>query len=117
MNRSHLDYVRDILDDMEKVQTFTAGIEYTDFVRDDKTSFAAARALEIIGEATKNVPDGIRVRFPDGPWRDMAGMRDILSHAYFGVDLEVVWKTATERVPQMAPEVRRALDVLEAEHD
>lgn len=64
MKRSPPNYVRDILDAMEKVQTFTGGMEYAGFLRDDKTNFAVARALEIVGEATKNVPERNPRPFP-----------------------------------------------------
>ena len=115
MNRVPLDYLRDALAAMHKAQEFVEGIDYTAFVQDDKTSFAVVRALEIVGEAAKLVPDGVRSQFPDAPWRDMAGMRDVLIHGYFGVDLEVVWRTVTVRIPQVIPALQRAMDVLDAD--
>ena len=75
MNRTPLDYLRDVLEAMQKAQEFVDRMDYTAFVLDDKTSFAVVRALEITGEAAKLVPDDIRTRFPDVPWRDMAGVR------------------------------------------
>jgi uncharacterized protein with HEPN domain len=86
------------------------------FVQDVKTQFAVIRALEIVGEATKRLPESIRIREPSIPWRAMAGMRDKLTHQYFGVNLEVVWKTATEDIPSLEPAVRRLLATVEAEH-
>ena len=59
-------------------------MDYNDFVNDTKTVYAVIRALEIIGEATKNVPDSIRDKYPVLPWKSMAGMRDKLIHAFFG---------------------------------
>ena len=100
---------------MRMAHQFVAGMEYSVFVRDNRTSFAVVRALEIVGEATKNIPDRIQSRFPDVPWRQMAGMRDVLIHAYFGVDLEVVWKTATEPAPETLVPISRAIEILEAE--
>jgi uncharacterized protein with HEPN domain len=79
------------------------------FARDDKTSFAVVRALEIIGEATKRIPQIVRDREPSVPWRAMSGMRDKLSHDYIGVNLAVVWKTATADLPTLKPTIQRML--------
>ena len=78
MNRTPLDYLRDTLEAMQKAQEFVEGMDYTAFVLDDKTSFAVVPPLEITGEAAKLVPDEVRTRFTDVPWRDMDGMRDVL---------------------------------------
>ncbi len=101
MDRTYLDYVQDIQDAVDKVVEFTAGMTFDQFTEDDKTVFAVIRALEVIGEAAKGVPSGIRQRYPKIPWREMAGMRDKLVHHYFGVDREVVWKTATAQIPEL----------------
>jgi uncharacterized protein with HEPN domain/predicted nucleotidyltransferase len=80
---------------MLKAQEFIEHLSYDQFSQDDKTVFAVVRALEIIGEATKNIPNSIRKKHPEIPWKDMAGMRDILIHDYFGADMETVWLTVT----------------------
>jgi len=101
MNREFVDYLRDILDAMQKVQKFIENIDYEIFMQDDKTVFAVIRAFEIIGEATKHIPEKIRQRNLAIPWRDMSGMRDVLIHDYFGVDVETVWLTVKEKFPQI----------------
>ena len=117
MNRTPVDYVRDAFESIQKAQTFISGMGYSDFAQDDKTAYALVRALGVASEATKQVPDDVRARFPDVPWRQMAGMRDVLIHAYFGVDLEVVWKTIVERGPEAVPALRNCLEILEAEDE
>ncbi len=71
------------------------------------------RKIEIIGEATKNVPEKTRKKYPDVPWKKMAGMRDRLVHQCFGVDLEILWETAKEDVPQLKTPVSKVLEDLE----
>lgn len=67
------------------------------------------RAIEIVGEAAKNVPDTIRDKYPEVPWKEMAGMRDRVIHFYFGVDQEAVWLAVRERIPAIIPLIERVL--------
>lgn len=79
------------------------------FTKDDKTIFAAIRSLEIIGEAVKHIPAQIRRRYPEIPWREMAGMRDKVIHEYFGVDLEIIWNVIKERIPALKTSFEKIL--------
>ncbi len=80
-------YIDDIIAAMTSIEAFIAGMDFDGFVADDKTSSAVLRKLEIIGEAAKHIPEHVKQKSPHLPWREMAGMRDRLIHAYFGVDI------------------------------
>ncbi|ALM74147.1 HepT-like ribonuclease domain-containing protein [Thermococcus barophilus] len=98
-------YIGDILRSIEKIKRYTAGMSFGDFIRDEKTIDAVLRNLEVIGEAAKNVPEEIKQKYPQIPWKEIAGMRDRLIHAYFGVDLEIVWQTIISDLPKLESEL------------
>jgi len=103
------DYLDDIVQAAQQAFDFVEGMDYETFSRDRKTAYAVVRALEILGEATKRIPPEIRNRYPNVPWRSMAGIRDKLIHDYLNVNLEVVWKTVQEDLPPLVPDVQRVL--------
>ena len=106
------DYLRDMLDALDKAQRFVFGLDSLGLHSDEKTAYAVVRALEIIGEASKQVPAPLRTRFPDIPWKSLAGMRDKLTHGYFGVDLDVVWNTITEDLPPLLEPLATMLEIV-----
>lgn len=101
MKEEFLDYVEDIIKAMDDALSFIKDMDYETFVKDKKTMYAVIRALEIIGEATKNIPLPIKERYSQIPWKDMAGMRDKVIHAYLGVDLKRVWSTVKMDIPNL----------------
>jgi len=108
--RDYGDFVQDILDSINDVENFIDGMEFEDFIKDKKTVYSVVRAIEIIGEAAKNVPEQVRKKYPDVPWKQMAGMRDKLIHEYFGVDLEILWETAKDDVPQLKTPISEVME-------
>lgn len=113
MKRNYQMFIRDIWDSINKIEQFVEGLSFEDFVNDDKTVSAVIRKLEIIGEATKNIPSSTKQKYPQLNWRGMAGMRDKLIHNYFGVDFEILWKVIKEDIPNIKPLVKQILDDLE----
>ena len=108
-------YLEDIIDAINSIEEYTRGLTFNAFVEDRRTVDAVIRNFEIIGEATKHIPERIRRDYPKVPWKDMAGMRDKLIHGYFGVQLDVVWKTVKERLPIVRPLVEEALAKMKEE--
>ncbi len=98
---------KDIVAVMESVKRFIEGMDFEAFQADDKTASAVMRKLEIIGEALKQIPQKVGAKYPQVPWREIAGMRDKFIHFYFGVDYSLVWQAITERVPEIKREIQR----------
>lgn len=109
MSFSPLDYLRHILVEAEFLVENTRSLSKYDFLNSDVLRRAFVRSIEVIGEATKNVPDAFRARYPQVDWRLMAGMRDRLIHAYFGVDYDIVWDVAANRAITLKQEIEQIL--------
>ena len=96
-------YLADIIEAMKAIERFVQDIDFEEFREDDRTSSAVIRKFEIIGEAAKGVPEDIRQKYPQIPWREMAGMRDKLIHSYFSINYDLVWETINRRIPTIYP--------------
>jgi uncharacterized protein with HEPN domain len=95
-------YLWDITTCAAKVIAYTQGIDFDSFLADNRTYDAVLRNLELIGEASKHVPESFRQQHPTIDWRRMAGLRDILAHAYFGVDDPILWDLIQHKIPALA---------------
>ena len=93
-DRDHSVFLRDIVEAIGKIDRYTSGMTYEEFIQNEMAVDAVIRNFEIIGEAASHVPEAIRTKHNGIPWDKMKAMRNIMIHEYFGVDLETVWKTA-----------------------
>jgi uncharacterized protein with HEPN domain len=109
------DYLQDILDAIAAIEQFTSDVNFEIFSQNLEKVFAVSRAIEIIGEAVKRVPDSVRNQYPEIPWRDMAGMRDKLIHNYFNAEVDIIWKAVQEDVPQLKSMISGVLKDLEGQ--
>jgi uncharacterized protein with HEPN domain len=107
--REYRDYLQDIYDAINDVATFIEGMTYEDFLKDKKTINAVIRSIEVIGEASKQLPKAVRDKNPSIPWKKIAGMRNKVIHEYFGVDIEIVWKTAKKQRPALKRKISALL--------
>ena len=111
--REYTDYLRDMLDAIDKAERFVQGLDEATFVANDEKVYAVTRALEIIGEAVKALPDTLRDRYRDVPWRTIAGMRDKLIHGYFGASPRRIWQTVVDDLPTLRTGITQILADLE----
>lgn len=115
MKKNDSVYLSHILNSIERIEEYTEGMEKDDFLSSNLVQDGTIRQIEIIGEATKNLSQNLRDKYPQIPWSDIAGMRDRLIHHYFGVDLKAVWNTVRVDIPTLKSEILAILDVLNNE--
>jgi uncharacterized protein with HEPN domain len=99
----------DIIESIEKIEQYTKGIGFDDFAMNSMIIDAVVRNIEIIGEASKNVPSQVQEKYPHIPWRKLAGIRNRIVHEYFGVDISIIWYIVTNELSQLKQWIRDAL--------
>ena len=109
MPRDYKVYLKDILDSINCIEEYLLDHTFDSFITDRKTIDAVVRNLEIIGEATKNIPDEMREQHADIEWKKISGLRDILIHEYFGVDFEILWDIIQTKLTQLKTSVQALL--------
>jgi uncharacterized protein with HEPN domain len=110
MSRDEMLYLRDIAESCEKVTQFAKGLSKSELVKDQKTYDAVVRNLEIIGEAAKHISENLRKQMPYVEWRKVAGLRDMLTHVYFGIDNNILWDIIQHKVPQLTDTINEFLN-------
>ncbi|MCZ7358233.1 MAG: DUF86 domain-containing protein [Candidatus Methanoperedens sp.] len=101
MQRTYEAYLKDILEAIRKIEKYTQNMSYEDFLKDELIQDGVLKNLEVIGEAVKNIPDEIKHKKQDIEWKKIAGLRDILTHEYFGINFEIVWDVTTNKLPDL----------------
>ena len=107
--RDWKDRIRDILDAIAEIQTFTRGMDYETFKGDDKSIRAVEMNFIIIGEAANQIHEEIEEKYPTIPWSLMRAMRNRIVHAYFNVDEKLMWDTVQNDLPPLIPELEKLL--------
>jgi len=105
-NKDDAAYLQLMLDSFAKINRFTEGITFEDFSADEKTQSAVIMQLQVIGELAKKVPENFKESI-DVPWKNMAGLRDLVSHDYFGLDINIIWHTVKEGVPETEKNIKK----------
>ncbi|MBI4317736.1 MAG: DUF86 domain-containing protein [Chloroflexi bacterium] len=103
--------IKDILESITKIRRYTAGTTFESFSSDEKTVDAVVRNIGIIGEAARHIPQHIEEQYPDVPWSEMRGIRNVVIHLYFGVDLPILWTTVQHNLPPLVSRLQEILDI------
>lgn len=108
-------FVSHILESFELIEEYAKNVTKEALEKNEMKTDAIVRRIEIIGEATKNIPNSLKTMYPDIPWKDMAGMRDIIIHQYYGVEIDEIWKVMKIDTPKIKKEIKQILKNLENE--
>ena len=108
-------FIEDILESIKLIEKYIRNISKENLDNNQKLKDSIVRRLEIIGEAVKNIPDNFRKKYPDVPWRKIAGLRDIIIHTYFNIDLDITWDIIKKDLPDLKEKMLRIKSELDVE--
>ena len=109
MSRNLRLYLSDILTSIDKIKRYTTGMSYKQLIADELTFDAVVHNLQIIGEAVKNIPSEIRDRYPQVEWRKIVGLRDMIAHAYFTIDDQIVWDIVQNKLDDLHQKIQQII--------
>ncbi len=115
MSLSPPEYIRHMLDEIDYILSRISNVDFDSFVRDETLKRAFVRSIEVIGEASKKLPEDIKAMQPDIEWRKVSGIRDRLIHDYFGIDYTIVWDVALNKLPELRVELYHLLKKLQSD--
>jgi uncharacterized protein with HEPN domain len=104
-----LQLLDDIVDSAERIEKYTAGVEFEEFTKDTMRMDAVIRNFEVIGEAIKNLPPDLKERYPKTDWKKIAGFRDVLTHVYYGIKPSIIWDNIHTNLPALKKEIRQII--------
>ena len=107
--RGPQEFLADMRAAIVRIQSYTSGNTYAQFLADSRTQDAVVRNIEILSEAAKRLPATLTAAHPDVAWKSIAGMRDKLVHDYFGVNVDILWDVVTTKLPTLLPQIDRII--------
>ncbi len=113
IKRTSMLYLNDIIQAMNKIEKYSQGLDYASFINNDMVVDAVLRNIEVIGEAAIQIPENLKQNYSHIPWKKIIGLRNIVIHEYFGVDLDNIWKIVTENIPETKPQLEKMFEELE----
>lgn len=113
MKRNLRLFIYDIMEEIRNIEAFSENLSKEGFTKSKLRQHAIFRSMEIIGEASKNIPNSFRERYKDVPWKEIAGFRDIVIHEYFGIDVDIVWHIVKKDIPSLKKKIKKIKKDLE----